>query len=116
MLPKPAVALIVPAPAVPARGIGYTATGATNGLRPNTGMLPYRGTSAGGGYSTVGDLLSFVNAVQQNKLLNAHYTEMLTVGKVKKSGGLPCGVGFRGLPDQWRQVFRRRCWLNRNEC
>jgi D-alanyl-D-alanine carboxypeptidase len=56
---------------------GYTANGATNGLRPNTGMLPYRGTSAGGGYSTVEDLLGFANAVQQNKLLDAHFTELL---------------------------------------
>jgi CubicO group peptidase (beta-lactamase class C family) len=57
--------------------IGYTANEAANGLRPNTGMLPYRGTSAGGGYSTVEDLLGFANAVQQNKLLNAHFTELL---------------------------------------
>lgn len=57
--------------------IGYTANEAANGVRPNTGMLPYRGTSAGGGYSTVEDLLSFANAVQQNKLLNAHFTELL---------------------------------------
>jgi D-alanyl-D-alanine carboxypeptidase len=75
-------------PAIAGLSIGYTATGAANGLRPNTGMLPYRGTSAGGGYSTVGDLLSFTNAIQQNKLLNAHYTEVLTVGKVKTPGGL----------------------------
>ena len=67
--------------AVANRSIGYTAAGLMLGLRPNTGMLPYRGTSAGGGYSTVEDLLSFVNAVQQNKLLNAHYTEVLTVGQ-----------------------------------
>ena len=57
--------------------IGYTANGTANGLRPNTGMLPYRGTSAGGGYSTVEDLLGFANAVQQNKLLTAHFTELL---------------------------------------
>ncbi len=49
--------------------------------RPNTDTLPYRGTSAGGGYSTVDDLLHFANALQQNKLLNAHYTELLTTGK-----------------------------------
>jgi CubicO group peptidase (beta-lactamase class C family) len=67
--------------------IGYTAMGAGNGLRPNTGMLPYRGTSAGGGYSTVGDLLRFANAVQQDKLLDAHYTELLTAGKVVTPGG-----------------------------
>jgi CubicO group peptidase (beta-lactamase class C family) len=57
--------------------IGYTAHDAGTGLRPTTGMLPYRGTSAGGGYSTVEDLLGFANAVQQNKLLTAHYTEVL---------------------------------------
>jgi D-alanyl-D-alanine carboxypeptidase len=57
--------------------IGYTANGTANGLRPNTGMLPYRGTSAGGGYSTVEDLLNFANAVQQNKLLDAHFTKLL---------------------------------------
>ncbi|HZD51397.1 MAG TPA: serine hydrolase domain-containing protein [Silvibacterium sp.] len=73
--------------AVAGLSIGYTATGTANGLRPNTGMLPYRGTSAGGGYSTVGDLLSFANAIQQDKLLNAHYTELLTVGKVVTPGG-----------------------------
>jgi D-alanyl-D-alanine carboxypeptidase len=57
--------------------IGYTANDAATGLRPNTGMLPYRGTSAGGGYSTVEDLLGFANAVQRNKLLNVHFTELL---------------------------------------
>lgn len=80
--------------AVTDRSIGYTAAGATNGLRPNTGMLPYRGTSAGGGYSTVEDFLSFTNAVQQNKLLNAHYTDVLTVGKAKTPGGCLVATGF----------------------
>ena len=51
-------------------------------LRPNTQGLPYRGTSAGGGYSTVGDLLKFVTALTSHKLLDAHYTELLTTGKV----------------------------------
>jgi D-alanyl-D-alanine carboxypeptidase len=67
--------------------IGYTADGAANGVRPNIDLLPYRGTSAGGGYSTVGDLLKFANAIQQDRLLNAHYTELLTVGKVVVQGG-----------------------------
>ena len=61
---------------------GYTGMGATDGgTRPNGDTLPYRGTSAGGGYSTVDDLLGFANALQANKLLNAQYTEMLTTGK-----------------------------------
>jgi CubicO group peptidase (beta-lactamase class C family) len=45
-------------------------------------MLPYRGTSAGGGYSTVGDFLKFVNALDSHKLLDAEHTELLTTGKV----------------------------------
>jgi CubicO group peptidase (beta-lactamase class C family) len=63
------------------RSIGYTKMGGRSGLQPNTETLPYRGTSAGGGYSTVEDLLKFANALQENKLLNAHSVEMLTTGK-----------------------------------
>ena len=42
--------------AVPDRSIGYTKPSGTTGWIANTDTLPYRGTSAGGGYSTVGDL------------------------------------------------------------
>ena len=74
---------------VPNCSTGYTAMGAPGvppgpgaaTIHPNTDTLPYRGTSAGGGYSTVGDLLHFADALQQNKLLNANYTELLTTGK-----------------------------------
>jgi CubicO group peptidase (beta-lactamase class C family) len=69
------------------RSIGYTKMDAGSAWQPNTNTLPYRGTSAGGGYSTVEDLLSFANALQQNKLLNAHYTELLTTGKVDVPNG-----------------------------
>lgn len=68
------------------RSIGYTRFGAPS-LRPNTDTLPYRGTSAGGGYSTVEDLLRFATALQSHKLLNAEYTEMLTTGKVDTPRG-----------------------------
>lgn len=44
--------------------------------------LPYRGTSAGGGYSTVGDLLKFANALMSNKLLDVQHTDLVTTGKV----------------------------------
>ncbi|HEX6732638.1 MAG TPA: serine hydrolase domain-containing protein, partial [Pyrinomonadaceae bacterium] len=68
------------------RSIGYTRfTG--SGLSPNTGTLPYRGTSAGGGYSTVEDLLRFATALQTHKLLNAQNTEVLTTGRVDTPGG-----------------------------
>lgn len=62
------------------RSLGYTRFSG-DGLRSNTDTLPYRGTSAGGGYSTVEDLLKFATALQNHKLLNAQYTEMLTTGK-----------------------------------
>lgn len=48
----------------------------------NTHTLPYRGTSAGGGYSTVGDMLRFVNALQSYKLLSPYYTRLVTAPKV----------------------------------
>jgi len=38
--------------------------------------------AAGGGYTTVEDLFRFANAVTNRTLLNAHYTELLTTGKV----------------------------------
>ncbi|HTX60591.1 MAG TPA: serine hydrolase domain-containing protein, partial [Verrucomicrobiae bacterium] len=79
--------------AVPNRSIGYTEN-ETGKLVPNTGTLPYRGSSAGGGYSTVGDLLSFANALQQNKLLDARYTQLLTTGKVDTPGGGQYAYGF----------------------
>lgn len=68
------------------RSIGYTSMGG-NGSRPNTDTLPYRGTSAGGGYSTVEDLLRFATALQTHKLLNAQYTEILTTGKSETGRG-----------------------------
>jgi D-alanyl-D-alanine carboxypeptidase len=71
---------------VPDRSIGYTKMGGKE-WKPNTDTLPYRGTSAGGGYSTVTDLLAFANALQQHKLLNAHYTELLTTGKIETGHG-----------------------------
>src|SRR5258707_14380155 len=45
-------------------------------------MLPWRGSSAGGGDSTVGDLLKFDQALRTNKLVNAELTRTITTGKV----------------------------------
>jgi D-alanyl-D-alanine carboxypeptidase len=78
---------------VPNRSIGYTRFGG-NGLRPNTDTLPYRGTSAGGGYSTVGDLLRFASALTSHKVLNAQNTELLTRGKVDTPRGVKYAFGF----------------------
>jgi CubicO group peptidase (beta-lactamase class C family) len=68
------------------RSIGYTKRGG-GPLRPNDDTLPPRGTSAGGGYSTVGDLLRFANALVGHKLLSKEYTELVTTGKVPAAAG-----------------------------
>jgi CubicO group peptidase (beta-lactamase class C family) len=52
---------------VAGRAVGYTRSGSL--WRPNTDTLPWRGTAAGGGYSTVGDLDRFANALSSGKLL-----------------------------------------------
>jgi D-alanyl-D-alanine carboxypeptidase len=76
------------------RSVSYMRSDGT-GWQPNTDTLPYRGTSAGGGYSTVEDLLKFATALQTNKLLNAQYTEMLTTGKVETPNGGKYAYGFQ---------------------
>ena len=68
------------------RSVGYTKF-LGDGWKPNTDTLPYRGTSAGGGYSTVEDLLRFATALQTHKLLDAQHTELLTTGKVDAGRG-----------------------------
>ena len=79
---------------VPERSIGYTKFGGGKTWRPNTDTLPYRGTSAGGGYSTVEDLLRFTNALENHTLLDAHYSKLLTSGKVDTPNGAKYAYGF----------------------
>jgi D-alanyl-D-alanine carboxypeptidase len=69
--------------AVPDRSIGYTKRPGTTTWAPNTDTLPYRGTSAGGGYSTVGDLARFANALVRHKLLGPDATRRLLAGKTE---------------------------------
>jgi CubicO group peptidase (beta-lactamase class C family) len=54
---------------------------------PNTPTLPYRGTAAGGGYTTVEDLARFAAALTSRRLLDARHTELLTSGKVDAMDG-----------------------------
>ena len=75
------------------RAVGYM-RGPGGAWRPNTDTLPYRGTSAGGGYSTVGDLVRFADALTSHKLLNPEYTELLFKGKVDSLGGRMYAYGF----------------------
>jgi D-alanyl-D-alanine carboxypeptidase len=85
--------------AVPGRSIGYMRSD-TGAWVPNTNTLPYRGTSAGGGYSRVGDLLRFAEALMNHKLLNASSTELLTTGKVETGPGGKYACGFEDRRDK----------------
>jgi CubicO group peptidase (beta-lactamase class C family) len=68
----------------PNTAVGYTRGGpggpAQGPLRRNTDLLPGRGSSAGGGYSTAGDLLRFARAVREGRI----------------SGAPPGGMGIAG--------------------
>jgi D-alanyl-D-alanine carboxypeptidase len=80
---------------VPDRSVGYTKMDGAADWRPNVETLPYRGTSAGGGYSTVEDLLAFANALTKHTLLDASHVDLLTAGKVEMPGrGSKYGYGF----------------------
>jgi len=68
--------------------IGYTRGGQdappTAPLTRNTDLLPGKGSSAGGGYSTAHDLLAFLNAVRAHKVANAPEAGMIGI-----AGGAP---------------------------
>lgn len=68
-------------------------------LRDNTQMLPLKGSSAGGGYSTLDDMLKFAVALQNNKLLSKKFTEIVTTGKFDVGG--PMGKYAYGFGDKF---------------
>lgn len=76
------------------RSVGYMRDDNGTKAVPNDPTLPYRGTSAGGGYSTVSDLLAFANALETNKLLDAEHTALLTTGKAETRRGPKYAYGF----------------------
>jgi len=82
----------------PNLAMGYTNLGpddkpASGPRRPNTDTRPNRGGPAGGGYSTVGDLLRFATALLDHKLLSARSTDLVTTGKITMGMG-KYGYGF----------------------
>jgi len=77
---------------VDGRSVGYMYR--VDQWQPNNDILPVRGTSAGGGYSTVADLASFANVIMEHKLLNAEYTGLLITGKVEGGPGGKYAYGF----------------------
>ena len=81
------------ADARPSRAIGYTH--ASGALQPNTATLPWSGTSAGGGYSTVQDLEQFAAALHSGKLLDLKLVREATTDQ----SGTGYGFGFSVFPD-----------------
>lgn len=79
--------------AVPDRSVAYMKDG-PGPWKPNTDTLPYRGTSARGGYSTVEDLYRFAIAIEAHKLPDATHSELLVTGKVDRPRGDKYAYGF----------------------
>jgi CubicO group peptidase (beta-lactamase class C family) len=76
------------------RSIGYMRPRGGGAWTRNTNTLPWRGTAAGGGYSTVGDLMRFATALMGHRLLDAEHTALLITGKVDTGGGRMYAYGF----------------------
>jgi CubicO group peptidase (beta-lactamase class C family) len=72
---------------------------------PADETLPYRGTPAGGGYSTVGDMLKFANALMSDKLLDAEHTRLLTQGGAPGPDGKLIPYEFQTKDADGRRVL-----------
>ncbi len=76
---------------VPNRSVGYVRK---NGAWvTNVDTLPWRGTSAGGGYSTVGDLFRFAEALSSGKLIKPELFAQMT-SKQAGAAQMPAGEGY----------------------
>jgi CubicO group peptidase (beta-lactamase class C family) len=91
--------------AVAQRSVGYMQPDPQSPLTPNTDTLPYRGTSAGGGYSTVEDLFRFANAIESHKLLDAEHTTLLVTGKADTPSGTKYAYGFMDTTQSGLHCF-----------
>jgi D-alanyl-D-alanine carboxypeptidase len=85
--------------AVPDCSIGYTMPTPDGELIANTDTLPYRGTAAGGGYSTVEDLTRFAEALLNHRLLSPDSTDLLFAAKVDSGPGAGYAYRFEDLRD-----------------
>ena len=76
------------------RSTGYMQGPNGPNSQANDETLPYRGTAAGGGYTTVGDLIKFANALLSNAILDKKHTDLLLTGKVDAAFGGKYAYGF----------------------
>jgi CubicO group peptidase (beta-lactamase class C family) len=90
---------------VPNLAIGYTRMQARKGeLKNNLFMHVVKGGPAGGGYSTVHDLLMFGNAIINNKLLSPENTKLMTTGKVQTDPHIMYCYGFRDRVENGHHI------------
>jgi hypothetical protein len=76
---------------VPNRSTGYLRK--DGAWARNTDTLPWRGTSAGGGYSTVGDLFRFAENLSSGKLIKPSLFAEMT-SKQAGEAQMPPGEGY----------------------
>jgi CubicO group peptidase (beta-lactamase class C family) len=85
---------------VPGRAVGYTKPFGAGQWSPNTGSLPWRGMAAGGGYSTVDDLLRFAQALTSGKLISK-----ATLAEATRPGQYGYGYGFAVQGEGHSRVY-----------
>ncbi len=88
---------------LPHRAVGYMTRGQR--LISAADTQPWRGTPAGGGYSTVGDLAKFADALMANKLLDAAHTTLLTTGGFNGPDGKLLRYDFGAPAGDGRRFF-----------
>ncbi|ATC25277.1 serine hydrolase domain-containing protein [Caulobacter vibrioides] len=81
---------------VPDRAVAYELVG---GIWKPAGSLPWRGTSAGGGYSTAEDFLKFAMALFDGRLLDETHLKMMTAVQAEDGRGGKYGYGLYILPS-----------------
>jgi D-alanyl-D-alanine carboxypeptidase len=88
---------------LPHRAAGYM--GIHRELKDAADTLPWRGTPAGGGYSTVGDMLAFANALQGHRLMNAASLVQLTTGGIRGTDGTFYRYDFTDQTPEGRRFW-----------
>ncbi|MGB3340449.1 MAG: serine hydrolase [bacterium] len=91
---------------VPNRAVGYTMMYARPGeIKSNLFLHVVKGGPAGGGYSTVEDLLMFSNDLMDHKLLSKFYTDLAISGKVQTNPHIMYCYGFRDRTENGHHII-----------
>ena len=89
----------------PNLAIGYTRERPSHRWKTNLYLHLFKGGPAGGGFSTVEDLLKFDIALRNYKLLRPEYTDLVQVGKVRLPGSPTLKYAY-GFYDESRNGHR----------